>query len=142
MDVMKIWSLVDYIQLVVLWSGLKSSWLMVQNCLKARVLLANLGIQVTVDDVRFCKPLDIKLVRQLCEEHSFWVTVEEESVEGFGSYVVQFIALDGKLDGSIKGSKILYMSRLRKASDDRIFSLLCHKVQVDDSEGRRYSQMA
>ncbi|KAF6167283.1 hypothetical protein GIB67_043144 [Kingdonia uniflora] len=80
---------------------------MVQNCLKARTLLASLGIQVTVADARFCKPLDIKLVRRLCEEHSFLVTVEEGSVGGFGSHVAQFIALDGKLDGRIKWRPIV-----------------------------------
>ncbi|KAJ4826600.1 hypothetical protein Tsubulata_008555 [Turnera subulata] len=75
---------------------------MVQNCLRARALLLKLGISVTVADARFCKPLDMKLVRQLCENHSFLVTVEEGSVGGFGSHVAQFIALDGQLDGRVK----------------------------------------
>ncbi|KAF8393270.1 hypothetical protein HHK36_021511 [Tetracentron sinense] len=80
---------------------------MVQNCLKARSLLANLGIEVTVADARFCKPLDIKLVRQLCKDHSFLITVEEGSIGGFGSHVSQFIALDGQLDGRIKWRPIV-----------------------------------
>ncbi|PON57927.1 Deoxyxylulose-5-phosphate synthase [Parasponia andersonii] len=75
---------------------------MVQNCLKAQSLLAKLGIEVTVADARFCKPLDIKLLRQLCENHTFLITVEEGSIGGFGSHVAQFIALDGQLDGRIK----------------------------------------
>lgn len=75
---------------------------MVQNCLKAWSLLSELGIRVTVADARFCKPLDIQLVRELCENHAFLITVEEGSVGGFGSHVAQFIALDGKLDGRIK----------------------------------------
>lgn len=75
---------------------------MVQNCLKARSLLAYLGIQVTVADARFCKPLDIELVRQLCGHHEFLITVEEGTVGGFGSHVAQFISLDGQLDGRIK----------------------------------------
>uniref|UniRef100_A0A7N0UU38 1-deoxy-D-xylulose-5-phosphate synthase n=1 Tax=Kalanchoe fedtschenkoi TaxID=63787 RepID=A0A7N0UU38_KALFE len=75
---------------------------MVQNCLKARSLLSELGIEVTVANARFCKPLDIKLLRQLCENHSFLITVEEGSVGGFGSHVAQFIALDGRLDGTVK----------------------------------------
>ncbi|KAI3876914.1 hypothetical protein MKX03_032459 [Papaver bracteatum] len=54
---------------------------MVENCLKARSLLFSLGIQVTVVDAIFCKPLDIKLVRQLCEEHEFLIT-DEGSVDG------------------------------------------------------------
>lgn len=80
---------------------------MVQNCLRAQSLLSELGIEVTVADARFCKPLDIKLVRQLCENHSFLITVEEGSVGGFGSHVAQFITLDGKLDGSIKWRPIV-----------------------------------
>ncbi|XP_021607981.1 probable 1-deoxy-D-xylulose-5-phosphate synthase, chloroplastic isoform X2 [Manihot esculenta] len=80
---------------------------MVQNCLKARHLLSKLGIEVTVADARFCKPLDIKLLRQLCENHPFLVTVEEGSVGGFGSHVAQFMALDGKLDGRVKWRPIV-----------------------------------
>lgn len=75
---------------------------MVRNCLKARSLLSKLGIEVTVADARFCKPLDINLLRQLCRNHSFLITVEEGSIGGFGSHVAQFFALDGQLDGSIK----------------------------------------
>lgn len=75
---------------------------MVQNCIKARSLLSKLGIEVTVADARFCKPLDIGLLRELCENHAFLVTVEEGSTGGFGSHVAQFIALDGRLDGRIK----------------------------------------
>lgn len=75
---------------------------MVQNCLNARSLLLKLGVELTVADARFCKPLDIKLIRQLCENHAFLITVEEGSIGGFGSHVAQFIALDGKLDGRTK----------------------------------------
>ncbi|KAF9610129.1 hypothetical protein IFM89_019994, partial [Coptis chinensis] len=70
---------------------------MVQNCLRARSLLASLDIHVIVADARFCKPLDIKLVKELCKEHTFFIIVEEGSVGGFVSHIVQFIALDGKI---------------------------------------------
>lgn len=80
---------------------------MVQNCLLAQSLLSKLGVEVTVADARFCKPLDIKLVRDLCENHAFLITVEEGSVGGFGSHVGQFIALDGKLDGRVKWRPIV-----------------------------------
>lgn len=75
---------------------------MVQNCLNAQALLSKLGIEATVADARFCKPLDIKLLRQLCENHAFLITVEEGSIGGFGSHVAQFLSLDGQLDGSTK----------------------------------------
>ncbi|GMH12443.1 hypothetical protein Nepgr_014284 [Nepenthes gracilis] len=79
----------------------------VQNCFYAHLLLSKLGVEVTVADARFCKPLDIKLVRQLCENHAFLITVEEGSIGGFGSHVAQFIALDGKLDGRVKWRPIV-----------------------------------
>ncbi|OIT06553.1 putative 1-deoxy-d-xylulose-5-phosphate synthase, chloroplastic [Nicotiana attenuata] len=66
---------------------------MVQNCLRAQSLLSKLGVEVTVADARFCKPLDIKLLRHLCKNHSFLVTVEEGSIGGFASHVAQFMTL-------------------------------------------------
>ncbi|KAF5456694.1 hypothetical protein F2P56_026142 [Juglans regia] len=80
---------------------------MVQNCLRARSLLSKLGLEVTVADARFCKPLDIKLLRHLCENHAFLITVEEGSIGGFGSHVAQFLTLDGQLDGRIKWRPIV-----------------------------------
>lgn len=75
---------------------------MVQNCLRAQTILAKLGVNVTVADARFCKPLDIDLIRKLCDNHAFLITVEEGAVGGFGSRVAQFISLDGQLDAGIK----------------------------------------
>jgi 1-deoxy-D-xylulose-5-phosphate synthase len=61
----------------------------------------NLG--VTVADARFMKPLDVDLVRQLADEHSVIITVEEGSIGGFGDHVLHFCALDGLLDnGDLK----------------------------------------
>ncbi|WOK93919.1 putative 1-deoxy-D-xylulose-5-phosphate synthase, chloroplastic [Canna indica] len=80
---------------------------MVQNCIKAQSLLASLGIQVTVASAKFCKPLDIELIRGLCREHEFLITVEEGTIGGFGAHVSQFMALDGLLDGRVKWRPIL-----------------------------------
>lgn len=85
---------------------------MVQNCLSAQSLLSKLGVEVTVADARFCKPLDMKLLRQLCENHTFLVTVEEGSVGGFGSHVAQFITLDGLLDGGTKVNNFTHRSHI------------------------------
>ncbi|XP_072998547.1 probable 1-deoxy-D-xylulose-5-phosphate synthase, chloroplastic isoform X1 [Typha latifolia] len=84
---------------------------MVQNCLKAQSLLASLGIQATVANARFCKPFDIELVRELCREHEFLITVEEGTIGGFGSHVSQFISLDGLLDGTVKWRPIVLPDR-------------------------------
>ena len=53
-------------------------------------------------DARFCKPLDTKLMRQLAQEHPAMITVEEGSIGGFAAHVMQFLALEGLLDGNLK----------------------------------------
>jgi len=63
----------------------------------------DLDIGVTVADARFMKPLDIDLVRQLADEHSVLITIEEGSIGGFGDHVLHFLSLDGLLDdGNLK----------------------------------------
>lgn len=77
------------------------------SCLAAAEMLASNGISATVADMRFCKPLDGKLIRQLVKNHPAIITVEEGSIGGFGSHVLQFMALEGLLD---KGTKIRPMT--------------------------------
>jgi 1-deoxy-D-xylulose-5-phosphate synthase len=60
----------------------------VQKALEAADLLAEGGIEVTVADARFAKPLDAGLLAQLAAEHELLVTVEEGVLAGgFGSAV-------------------------------------------------------
>lgn len=97
---------------------------MVQNCLNARALLSKFGVEVTVADARFCKPLDIALLRQLCDNHAFLITVEEGSIGGFGSHVAQFLSLDGRLDGRTKWRPIVLPdSYIEQASPQEQLSL-------------------
>jgi len=74
----------------------------VLECLAAAKLLEEEGISATVVDARFCKPLDRELIRDLVANHPALITVEEGSVGGFGSHVMQFLAMEGLLDGSLK----------------------------------------
>jgi 1-deoxy-D-xylulose-5-phosphate synthase len=57
---------------------------------------------VTVADARFMKPLDKEMIRDLAKSHSAIVTLEEGSVGGFGSHVLQFLALEGLLDSKLQ----------------------------------------
>nr|MDQ3371283.1 1-deoxy-D-xylulose-5-phosphate synthase [Actinomycetota bacterium] len=60
----------------------------VQKGLEAADLLAEQGLDVTVADARFAKPLDGALLGQLAAEHELLVTVEEGVLAGgFGSAV-------------------------------------------------------
>lgn len=63
-----------------------------QECLKAAEILEAQGISASVADARFAKPLDKELIRTLCKNHTLLITVEEGSVGGFGSHVLEFAA--------------------------------------------------
>jgi 1-deoxy-D-xylulose-5-phosphate synthase len=60
------------------------------------------GLSTTVADARFAKPLDRDLIRQLATHHEVLITIEEGSVGGFGSHVMQFLAMEGLLDNGLK----------------------------------------
>jgi 1-deoxy-D-xylulose-5-phosphate synthase len=72
------------------------------DCLKAAKELTALGLSATVADARFAKPLDSDLVARLAREHEVLVTVEEGSIGGFGSYVLQELAEQGLLDQGLR----------------------------------------
>jgi len=72
------------------------------EALAASDQLAALGLQATVADARFVKPLDTKLIDELASNHEVLVTIEEGSVGGFGSHVLQYMAQSGALDKGVK----------------------------------------
>ena len=72
------------------------------ECSKAAEELASFGLSTTVADARFAKPIDVDLVLKLAREHEVLITVEEGSVGGFGSFVLQTLAEHGSLDGGLK----------------------------------------
>ena len=64
--------------------------------LGAAELLADRGLDVTVADARFAKPLDAALLAQLAAEHDLVVTVEEGVLMGgFGTAVWESLAEGG-----------------------------------------------
>jgi 1-deoxy-D-xylulose-5-phosphate synthase len=68
------------------------------ECLKAADELASQGIACTVADARFAKPLDRDLILRLARGHELLLTIEEGSVGGFGSHVLEMLAREGMLD--------------------------------------------
>jgi 1-deoxy-D-xylulose-5-phosphate synthase len=70
--------------------------------LKAADLLAARGLSATVVDARFAKPLDLDLLLRLAREHEALITVEEGAMGGFGSFVLQALAMHGALDRGVK----------------------------------------
>ena len=73
-----------------------------QESLKASKSLEAKGISTTVADARFAKPLDQKLIMDLCLNHEVLITIEEGSIGGFGSHVFQMLSERGILDKGLK----------------------------------------
>ena len=73
-----------------------------QECLKAADKLDAQGISTTVADARFAKPLDYKLIMDLCLHHEVLITIEEGSIGGFGSHIFQALSERGIFDKGLK----------------------------------------
>ena len=70
--------------------------------LKASESLKLKGIEPTIVDARFAKPLDEKLIISLVESHEAIITIEEGSIGGFGSHVQQFLSKNSVFDKGFK----------------------------------------
>ena len=73
-----------------------------QESLKAADKLKTKGISTTIADARFAKPLDQKLIMDLCFNHEVLITIEEGSIGGFGSHVFQMLSEKGVFDKGLK----------------------------------------
>jgi 1-deoxy-D-xylulose-5-phosphate synthase len=72
----------------------------VQVALSAAEILRNKGLEPTVADARFAKPLDGEMVERLASDHDLLVTIEENVLPGgFGSAVLEH-AEDAFTEGS------------------------------------------
>jgi 1-deoxy-D-xylulose-5-phosphate synthase len=71
------------------------------ECEKAADELAAHGLSATIADARFMKPLDEELVLKLARDHEILITIEEGSIGGFGSHVMQYLLEQGMLDSGM-----------------------------------------
>lgn len=63
------------------------------ECLKAVKLLSESDINPTIVDMKFVKPMDRSLVKQIASLHKIILTIEENSLEGgFGSGVMEIVS--------------------------------------------------
>jgi 1-deoxy-D-xylulose-5-phosphate synthase len=72
------------------------------ECLNAAENLKKKGINITVIDARFAKPLDENLIWQIATNHEAIITIEEGSIGGFGSHVSHFLSEKNLLDKNLK----------------------------------------
>ena len=73
-----------------------------EQCKKASEKLADKGIECTIIDARFAKPLDEKLIMEVATNHEVLITIEEGSIGGFGSHVMQLLSDRGVFDTGLK----------------------------------------
>ncbi|HHX88939.1 MAG TPA: 1-deoxy-D-xylulose-5-phosphate synthase [Paracoccus sp.] len=91
--------------------------------LKACESLGARGIEPTVVDARFAKPLDRELILQLAAHHEALITIEEGAVGGFGSHVAQLLAEEGVFDRGIKyRSMVLPDTFIDQASPEDMYA--------------------
>ncbi len=70
--------------------------------MKAADELAAHGYPATVSDARFAKPLDTELVERLVREHEVVITIEEASIGGFASQVLEHLAKNDLIKDGLK----------------------------------------
>ena len=73
-----------------------------EECKKASEKLYSKGIDCSIIDARFAKPLDEKLIMEVATNHEVLITIEEGSIGGFGSHVMQLLSDRGVFDTGLK----------------------------------------
>ena len=73
-----------------------------EECKKAVEILSKNSLNATLIDARFAKPLDEKLIMELASNHEIIITIEEGSIGGFGSHVMQLLTDRGVFDKGLK----------------------------------------
>ena len=73
-----------------------------EQCLIASEKLNKKGVKCSIVDARFAKPLDERLIMEIATNHEVLITIEEGSVGGFGSHVMQLLSDRGVFDTGLK----------------------------------------
>ncbi len=81
------------------------------ECLIACESLKKKGVNITLVDARFVKPLDENLIWQLATDHEAIITIEEGSIGGFGSHVGHFLNDKNLLDNNLKYRSMILPDR-------------------------------
>ena len=88
----------------------------------AAEILSTFGISTTVADARFAKPIDTQLVENLAKSHEVLITIEEGTIGGFSSFVLNHLAQQGLLDRGLKCRPLFMPDRhFDHASQDQMY---------------------
>jgi len=109
-----------------------------EAAMRARNELAKLGINITVIDMRFAKPIDHELLLSICQTHELLITIEEGSIGGFAAHVFDFIQknnIDIELkslyfkDQFIDQNSYEEMNRISGVESEDIIRLTNHHIE-------------
>ena len=81
------------------------------ECLIACENLKKKGINLTLFDARFAKPLDENTIWQLARDHEVIISIEEGSIGGFGSHVSQYLFDNNLIDSNLKFRSMILPDR-------------------------------
>ena len=116
-----------------------------QEWQKALNNLEKKGLNLTLIDARFCKPLDENLMWNTAKNHEIIISIEEGSIGGFGSHLSKFLSEKGLLekikfrsmtfpDNFIDQDKPDLMYQIAgldsKAIEEKVYEVLDSKVVV------------
>ncbi|WP_339051847.1 1-deoxy-D-xylulose-5-phosphate synthase [Candidatus Lariskella endosymbiont of Epinotia ramella] len=86
----------------------------------AKIIKEEFGIQITVVDARFAKPLDIELLKELVITHEVLLTIEESTSGGFGAYLFHHLlehAYEKKISYTAKFHSMCFPDRFLEQAD-------------------------
>ncbi len=81
------------------------------ECLTASENLKKKGINLTLFDARFAKPLDKSTIWQIANDHEIIITIEEGSIGGFGSHVSNYLFDNNLIDNNLKFRSMILPDR-------------------------------
>ncbi len=81
------------------------------ECLIACENLKKKGINLTLFDARFAKPLDENIIWQLASDHEIVISIEEGSIGGFGSHISQYLFDNNLIDNNLKFRSMILPDR-------------------------------
>ncbi len=82
-----------------------------KECLIAYENLKKKGINLTIFDARFAKPLDKSTIWQLARDHEVIISIEEGSIGGFGSHISQYLFDNNLIDNNLKFRSMILPDR-------------------------------
>jgi 1-deoxy-D-xylulose-5-phosphate synthase len=106
-----------------------------QEVQKACEALGAKGINPTIADARFAKPLDRNLILRLAAEHDALITIEEGAVGGFGSHVALLLSDEAVFDRGLRfRSMVLPDTFIDQASPADMYAVA--KMNAEDIEAK------